>query len=332
MGLSLKELTKYKNTSSDRIPVFMDSIVDGNLFKLENKNEYVKIKGIAVHNTLYLSFYFFEKRFYKFIVDILYSLPAKTILSVLVEQADGTQQIITTSKLEKTPLFGGKKDIVYASENYYYNQLKEQVELYKRILNSSSVNIKVGNKLYKNIVSVEKTKIPEGYGRQPKSDFEFVDTDGNSICFISHKKSVYPNEMRQWGGVSLFKDTSTIQEFLSKLQHYNLGKNIGVKLNISNRSDYELSCMSTFGKDYFNAKNGPNKVDIICFGNMKLEKSKTYLVLKADKYYTHPRHVFKDSKFCPIILCEKSNSRNDLKLKSTRVIVYPVGGKPVEFI
>ena len=78
------------------------------------------------------------------------------------------------------------------------------------------VKVKVGKNTY-TVTSVTKTK------GMPKSDFNFVDTKGKAVGFISHKDGTSPKGFQQWSGTSqqnakeIYKHKET-QDFINTLK------------------------------------------------------------------------------------------------------------------
>lgn len=345
MGLSLKELQKYSGKPNDRIPIFLDLIRDRKLFKLDSIEDYVTVSGIRIGENSLIPFGDLSiPEIYEQTKRSISESPPKSKLTVeCCSSITYESSTLSTTRLEKTTAFGGRKEAVYAAENNSLVELNELIDRSKKETNSEWINIRLGNAIFRKISHAVKTQIPNTESRQPKSDFDLVDVYGQSRCFISHKKSPSPTEIRQWGGVSIWSSCNPhVIAFKNLLGEHGITSlaghpeqtNYGYRLSLSDRASYDMVCMATFGKDYFTSYNkGPNNVNIIAMGHFSLKKSINCHVLSGDKIFHDPIQLCRDPVYTPILVSENSSSRNDLGLKNTRIIVYPLGGKRnVEFL
>ena len=182
--------------------------------------------------------------------------------------------------------------------------------------------MKVGKNNY-TVKSVVKTK------GTLKSDFNFVDTKGKAVGFISHKDGTSPKGFQQWSGTSqqyakeIYKHKET-QDFINTLKGmFPTGMpnatTVGRKISSS-----KLKKMAVYGQDVGNGSTGINNVELVLQGPLKLKKVGSYYEVTSS---------FKPGirgQYEPILLGVYKGDRSDHGIKGARITINPLGGRTVK--
>jgi hypothetical protein len=179
----------------------------------------------------------------------------------------------------KTADFGGK--VKGFSTKHETSALNEFDALIKNILqenNLESINIKVGNDIYENIIgAINQPGVP-------KSDFNLINSDNQPVVFISHKMGGGARSFARWGGfVFAFKERNPeviqfVQNVSEKITNNTLEKNASFAQKIDSQ---ELKNRIVFGKD-FGKDFGKNNVQIIIQGKVILTPENNIYVLSGE--------------------------------------------------
>jgi|GEM_PF-809659 len=121
--------------------------------------------------------------------------------------------------LQKNADFGGKgKGSGTVVEDYNLKLLKDQISKLKDENGGQPINVVVGGKTYSDIVDAETQP------GTPKSDFNLVDSKGNPVVFISHKKAggkgASANDFIRWSGYTMYKDHPEVKAFNEALSKW----------------------------------------------------------------------------------------------------------------
>ena len=175
--------------------------------------------------------------------------------------------------LQKNKEFGGRgKGSGTVVEDYNLKLLKDQISKLKEENGDKSINVVVGGKTYSDIVTAESQ-----FGT-PKSDFNLIDSKGNPVVFISHKKAggkgASANDFIRWSGYTMYKDHPEVKTFNEALAKWvdknNPGEGLPNKSRfISRIKDKELIQKLIYGPKFDEGFSKDN-VSIILQGKIDL--------------------------------------------------------------
>jgi hypothetical protein len=175
--------------------------------------------------------------------------------------------------LQKNQEFGGKgKGSGTVVEDYNLKLLKDQISKLKEENNVSSINVSIGDKTYSDVADAETQS------GTPKSDFNLIDSKGNPIAFISHKKSggkgASANDFIRWSGYTMYANHPEVKAFNEALAKWvdknNPGEGLPNKSRfISRIEDKELIQKLIYGPKFGEGFNKDN-VNIILQGKIEL--------------------------------------------------------------
>lgn len=224
----------------------------------------------------------------------------------------------TIGKLEKSDEFGGKAiargmDIEDRELSHLLDQIEEA---------GGKVDIKIGDKIYKNITIGNK---PTG---SPKADFILHSDDNKASIFISHKDGNSAKDFQQYGGVSEFKTNPEVLSFVEKIKEEIGGVEMirggGFKHEIK---DENLMLKSIYGINYGASEFGINNIQMLAQGKMNLVK------IDDNTYTLKSNHDLINGEiptggYTPYLMATFRNGRNDMGLKNARLGIYPVDTRP----
>jgi hypothetical protein len=259
-NLNAKEVAKNRKVGGYRGDKVISFINDKKPFTLKNGNEIIldfisdEIQDI------------FTKREYN-------KLTPNQIIFV-----DDNSNEYKLEDIVKTADFGGK--VKGFSTKHEASALNEFDALIKGILQEKgveSINIKIGDDLYTNIVSaINQPGVP-------KSDFNLINSDNQPIIFISHKMGGGAKSFARWGGfVFAFKEKNEevmqfVQNISEKITNNTFEKNATFAQKINSQ---ELKNRIVFGKD-FGKEYGKNNVQLVIQGKIELnptQEENTYTI------------------------------------------------------
>lgn len=175
--------------------------------------------------------------------------------------------------LQKNQEFGGRgKGSGTIVEDYNLKLLKDLIAKLKEENGGNPINVVVGGKTYSDIVDAESQ-----FGT-PKSDFNLIDSKGNPVVFISHKKAggkgASANDFIRWSGYTMYKDHPEVKAFNEALAKWvdknNPGEGLPNKSRfISRIEDKELIQKLIYGPKFGEGFSKDN-VSIILQGKIDL--------------------------------------------------------------
>lgn len=175
--------------------------------------------------------------------------------------------------LQKNQEFGGRgKGSGTIVEDYNLKLLKDLIAKLKEENGGKPINVVVGGKTYSDIVDAESQ-----FGT-PKSDFNLIDSKGNPVVFISHKKAggkgASANDFIRWSGYTMYKDHPEVKAFNEALTKWvdknNPGEGLPNKSRfISRIEDKELIQKLIYGPKFGEGFSKDN-VSIILQGKIDL--------------------------------------------------------------
>jgi len=186
------------------------------------------------------------------------------------------------------------------------------------------IDIRLKQHTVKNIVGVRKTP------GTPKSDFHLVDTNGEAVLHISHKKGSTPRDFQQWGGVTEAKiaahpEVRAFEELINQV--YTGGRIPSGESAYMKIKSLQLKRMSIFGVNYNSASVDVNRVDVLLQGTPGLKKisKKTYSFTASG--HVHYLNDVISGGYTPVLSVMYRGDRSQMGLKGARVMIYPMGGR-----
>lgn len=206
--------------------------------------------------------------------------------------------------LIKTQDFGGKGFVVGV-----HIEDREVETLTKQFEELGPVNIKIGDKIYKNISKIEKPRA------NPKADFTLFDSDGKPQIYISHKDA---GGFQQYSGVSVFAKHPEVVSFVDKVKELTGGELQSKNSFQRNIEDEELKRKAMYG---YENEFGVNKVQIICQGEMKLVQEGDNYIIKSQYQLIYPE--VPTDKYNPKLAVTFRRGLNQQNVKNARFGIYP---------
>lgn len=233
---------------------------------------------------------------------------------------------VKLSSLYKDSEFSNRTQDTTMQQDIQVNSISNQIENIKKSTNKTFVKVRIGNDYY-NIVSVVDS--PFGY----KSDFNFIDTNGNYVGFISHKHGNSPRDFQQWSGTSkrfqepIFSHPET-QSFIDELtKRFNSG--LPSTSSVARKIiDQDLKMMACFGIDY-GKELGLNNVNAIMQGSLVLKNQGDCYLLKGS-HNVIQNEVVPDYSYEPVFIAVHKKDRSDHGIKDARVTINPIGGRKIK--
>jgi hypothetical protein len=185
-------------------------------------------------------------------------------------------------------------------EDYELSNLNKVIEE-----NGGSINIKVGDTIYKNITSVG--KIPGN----KQADFIFK---GDDNLYIQHKDL----KSQQLSGMSKLSDNDEVKSFVEAVKKESGGE-------LKNKQNYKrpiksdsLKLIAAYG---IGSDFGVDKVEMICFGNITLTDKGDYFIIESPEQFTYPEQL--TGGFEPYMYVTFRNNMSQQGVKNVRFGFYP---------
>jgi hypothetical protein len=221
----------------------------------------------------------------------------------------------------KTDDFGGK--VKGFSTKHETTALNEFDTLIKNTLqenNLESINIKIGNDIYENIVSaVNQPGVP-------KSDFNLINSKSQPVIFISHKAGGGAKSFARWGGfVFAFKEENKevmqfVQNISGKITNNTFEKNATFAQKINSQ---ELKNRIVFGKD-FGKEYSKNNVQLVIQGKIELnptQEENTYTITGENIWLNGQTPT---DNFEPVLEAHYRGDFTSLKFKNAESFSRPI--------
>lgn len=224
---------------------------------------------------------------------------------------------VPLSTLQKTVEFGSTGRLGTEKETVQLNRLDQ---LIKEAGHGEPISIKVGSKIYRGCVGAKNTP------GTPKSDFEILDDNGQSIIFISHKDGNKSNDFGQWSGMTNYLDYPEITNFIADVKK-KVGKRMPPKTTFARPlKSRALQNKACFGKDYGLNNFNINNVTCILQGVINFKKVGNIFNLVADKIWLNGNTP--SVEYTPTLMAiYKGKSRRDFQIEGARFSIYPKGGR-----
>jgi hypothetical protein len=163
-------------------------------------------------------------------------------------------------------------------------------------------------KLYPNITEVKKIS------GNKQADFEFI---GKENLFVQHKDL---KGSQQYSGIFDISSEPEVADFIETVKKQTKDNILQPKQNYKrNIKDKELKLLAAYGRG---KEFGEDKVQIICFGNITLEKNEDgQFEIKSPKYFVYPESP--DDGYEPYIYVTYRTGMNQQGIKNARFGFYP---------
>jgi len=301
-SLSMKELSKRNNFS-----IFTKRISIGQGFYLVGMDELILLDTSILDQ-----------------IDDLEGLRYYEEKNSILLPTMGGNKIKLTS-LYKDSEFSNRTQNTTIKQDLEVYSLSHKLEEIKKQTNKPYVDVRVSETIYR-VASVISS--PFGY----KSDFHFVDTNGNAVMHVSHKYGNSARDFQQWSGTSkrfqerIFNHPETIK-FISTLQ--SIGSELPRASTVARRiSDDLLKQLAIYGTD-FGSEFGLNNVEAVLQGNLSLKNiGDCYMLIASHHGLRNP--VVPSQNYEPVFLAVHKKDRSDHGIKNSRITINPIGGRRIK--
>jgi hypothetical protein len=299
--LNAKEVAKNRKVGGYRGDKVVSFVNDKKPFTLKNGNEIV------------LDFINDE------IQDIFTKREYSKLTSNQIIFVDDDNNEYKLEDIVKTADFGGK--VKGFSTKHETSALNEFDALIKNILqenNLESINIKVGNDIYENIIgAVNQPGVP-------KSDFNLINSDNQPIVFISHKMGGGARSFARWGGfVFAFKEENEeVMQFVKNISEKINGKIFERNASFAQKiNDPKLKNRIVFGKN-FGGNFDKNNVQIVIQGKVTLTPENNIYVLSGENAWLSGQTP--EGEFEPVLEAHYRGDFTSLGFKNAESFSRPI--------
>jgi len=189
-------------------------------------------------------------------------------------------------------------------EEYEINSINNVIEQ-----EGGSINIQVGELIYNNI-----TKVKKIIGNK-QADFEFF---GDQNLFIQHKDL---KGSQQYSGIYDISSDPEVKAFVNDVKSNTKDDVLQPRQNYKRKiQNSELKALACYGRG---TEFGKDKVQVICFGNISLEKNEDSenFKIKSPKIFIYPLVPSED--YEPYIYATYRTGMNQQNIKNARFGFYP---------
>jgi hypothetical protein len=249
----------------------------------------------------------------------------ESLTNVPIIGTDGKKYKI--SDFVKTAEFGGKGERGgVVKEDMALQSLRDQINAAKTKEKASTINIKIGTKIYK-VFDAASTP------GTPKSDFHLIDIDGKEIVWISHKDGKTEKDFQQWGGMSQRSEPDIYshkesQKFINDMKDLYPDGLPNATTVARKIIDPKLRNMSAYGNQ-FGKVFGRQNVTLMLQGAITLAKQGSAYTIKG--YHTHLNGEALTQGYEPVFMAIYKGDRSDFDIKGTRVVIAPAGCRKVSY-
>jgi hypothetical protein len=301
-SLSTKELSKRNNFN-----IFAKRIAIGQGFYLVGVDELILLDKSILDNLTDLESlnYYKQKK------------------SIVLPTQNGSS--VKLNSLYKDSEFSNRTQNTTVKQDLEIYNLNNKLQEIKKNTNKDYVKVRVNNEI-QDVVSIITS--PFGY----KSDFNFINTNGKEIFFISHKYGNTPRDFQQWSGTSkrfqelIFNHPET-KDFIKTI--VSMGAELPRATTVARRiKDDLLKQMAVYGIDFGNSF-GLNNVNSVLQGNLYFKNiGDCYMLIASDNTINNPSVPFDN--YEPVFLGVHKKDRSDHGIKNARITISPLGGRRIK--
>lgn len=236
---------------------------------------------------------------------------------------DTTGRTVRLSDLEKTAEFGGKgTGFGTRKEDAELASLQAQLANLKG--DNPTIQLRVGDR------SVDVADVVSTPGT-PKSDFHFVDDQGNSVAWVSHKDGSAATHFGQWGGMSdremlpVYNANPQVkQEVLQFIQDIKgiVGDVMPPATTIARPASELFQMISIYGNSY-GGPRGEQNVDVVLQGPVTISNGQLVAPIM------HSNGDAMKGAYEPAMMAMYKGDRSNFGIKGARFSMYPIGGRKV---
>jgi hypothetical protein len=243
--------------------------------------------------------------------------------SILLPTKGGNQ--IKLTSLYKDSEFSNRTQNTTIKQDLEVYSLSHKLEEIKKKTGKPYVDVRVSETIHRVVTVISS---PFGY----KSDFHFMDVDGNAVLHISHKYGNSPRDFQQWSGTSkifqkeIFNHPETMC-FISSLQ--DMGNELPRASTIARRiKDDRLKQLAIYGTD-FGSEFGLNNVEAVLQGNLSLKNiGDCYMLIASHHGLRNP--IVPSQNYEPVFIAVHKKDRSDHGIKNARITINPLGGRNIK--
>lgn len=301
-SLSMKELSKRNNFN-----IFTKRISIGQGFYVVGMDELILLDTSILDNIDDLEGlkYYEEKK------------------SILLPTRGGNK--IKLTSLYKDSEFSNRTQNTTIKQDLEVYSLSHKLEEIKKKTGKNYVDVRVNETIYRVVTVISS---PFGY----KSDFHFMDINGNAVLHISHKYGNSPRDFQQWSGTSkrfqerIFNHPETTS-FIAALQ--SLGSELPKASTVARRiKDDTLKQLAIYGTD-FGSEFGLNNVEAVLQGNLSLKNiGDCYMLIASHHGLRNP--IVPSQNYEPVFIAVHKKDRSDHGIKNARITINPLGGRNIK--
>jgi len=230
-------------------------------------------------------------------------------------------------QLYKDARFAGRSQNVFAAERAAISDVRRKLEEIKSKIGSDFVNLRIGKEYYR------VSQVVKSPGRT-KGDFNFIDDEGKSVGFVSHKDGTTPRSIQQWGGISLSVESEIAshpetQAFVSTIQQMYPNGIPNATTVARTINDTKLKMQSIYGNQY-GGESGPQNVDLILQGIVSIQRVSTgkYKLTASTKSSNNGQMI--GGEYEPVFMAIYKGDRNDYGVEDARMVISPKGGRGIK--
>lgn len=232
-------------------------------------------------------------------------------------------QLYGLAQFEKTAEFGGK-GTGFGTRIEDAELASLQAQLVELKGDNPEITIRVGDR----DVSVADVVTTPG---TPKSDFHFVDMQGNSVAWVSHKDGTAATHFGQWGGMSdremlpVYNANPQVKaevaQFIKDIKAI-VGDEMPRATTIARPASELFQMISIYGNGY-GGPRGPQNVDVVLQGPVTISNGQ----LVAPNMHSNGDAM--KGAFEPAMMAMYKGDRSNFGIRGARFSMYPIGGRKV---
>ena len=283
-----------------RLPIFIDKIKNKKPFALLNGDEVIIKSEPIIIQTL----------------ELIDKTGEYAQLNKMMFKTTNNKTL-KISDFGKSAEFGGRGEgSGTAAEDRALTQFREEIMKEARKQGTPFIKARIAGRIVE-LADIQKTT------GTPKSDFHGVDTEGNEVCWFSHKDGRTAKDFQQYGGltelVKKFPGHKELMQFISDVETMTSGE---VKSDRSFQrplKDRNVMKAAIYGIDY-DKKPGRQNVDMFLQGRISLKKQgNVYLI---DSEHTGERGDIPRGEYACVLFVRKGD-RSNFGIKNARFMVAP---------